>query len=47
MLGKGNIHYSMNIHYSLLHDLPLKLTKLSIYDQEIKRASYKKFLGVI
>ena len=39
--------------YSLFHkpnrvdDLPLKLPKLSINNQVIKRASYTKFLGVL
>ena len=47
---------SLNIgktKYSLFHkprrvdDLPLKLPKLSINNQEIKRASYTKFLEVL
>ena len=47
---------SLNVRktkYSLFHkpsrvdDLPLQLPKLSINNQEIKRTSYTKFLGVI
>ena len=46
-LNVGKRKYSLFHKPSRVHDLPLKLTKLSIYDQEIKRASYKKFLGVV
>ena len=43
MLGKWNIHFSINLAG---YDLPIKLPKLSI-NQEIIRASYTKFLGVL
>ena len=39
--------YSLFHKHSRVDDLPLKLPKLSINNQEIKRGSYTKFLGVL
>ena len=46
-LTVGKTKYSLFHKPSRVVDLPLKLPKLSINIQEIKRASYNKFLGVL
>ena len=46
-LAVGKTKYSLFHKPSRVDDLPLKLPKLSINNQEIKRASYTKFLGVV
>ena len=46
-LNVGRTKYSLFHKTSRVDDLPLKLPKLSINNQEIKRASYIKFLGVL
>ena len=46
-LNVGKTKYSLFHKPSRVDDLPLKLPKLSINNQEIKRASYTKFLGVL
>ena len=46
-LNFGKTKYSLFHKLSRVDDLPLKLPKLSINNQEIKRASYNKFLGVL
>ena len=46
-LNVGKTKYSLFHKPSTVDDLPLKLPKLSINNQEIKRASYTKFLGVL
>ena len=44
-LNVGKTKYSLFHKPSRVDDLPLELPKLSINNQEIKRASYTKFLG--
>ena len=44
-LNVGKTKYSLFHKPSKLDDLPLKLPKLSIDNQEIKRASYTNLLG--
>ena len=39
--------FSLLMFWCRVDDLLLKLPKLSINNQEIKRASYTKFLGVL
>ena len=46
-LNVGKTEYSLFQKPSRVDDLPLKLPQLSINNQEIKRASYTKFLGVL
>ena len=46
-LNVGKTKYSLFHKPSRVDDLPLKLPKLSLNNQEIKRASYTKFLGVL
>ena len=46
-LNVGKTKYSLSHKASRVDDLPLKLPKLSINNQEIKRVSYTKFLGVL
>ena len=46
-LNIGKTKYSLFHKPSRIDDLPLKLPKLSITNQEIKRESYTKLLGVI
>ena len=46
-LKDGKTKYSLFHKPTKVDDLPLKLPKLSINNQEIKRASYIKFLGVL
>ena len=46
-LNVGKTKYSLFQKPSRVDDVPLKLPKLSINNQEIKRASYTKFLGVL
>ena len=46
-LNVGKTKYSLFYKPSRVDDLPLKLPKLSINNQEIKRASYTIFLGVL
>ena len=46
-LNVGKTEYSLFHKLSWVDDLPLKLPKLSVNNQEIKRASYTKFLGVL
>ena len=46
-LNVGKTRYSLFLKPSRVNDLSLKLPKLSINNQEIKRASYTKFLGVL
>ena len=46
-LDVGKTKYSLFHKPSRVDDVPLKLPKLSINNQEIKRASYTKFLGVL
>ena len=45
-LNVGKTKYSLFHKPGRVDDLPLKLPKLSINNQEIKRASYTTFLGV-
>ena len=46
-LNVGETKYSLFHKPNRVDDLPLKLPKLSINNQEIKRASYTKFLGIL
>ena len=46
-LNVGKTNYSLFHKPSRVDDLPLQLPKLSINNQEIKRTSYTKFLGVL
>ena len=46
-LNVGDTKYSLFHKPSRVDDLPLKFPKLSINNQEIKRASYTKVLGVL
>ena len=46
-LNVGKTKYSLFHKPSKLGDLPRKLPQLSIENQEIKRASYSKFLGIL
>ena len=46
-LNVGKTNYSLLHKPSRVDDLPLQLPKLSINNQEIKRTSYTKFLGVL
>ena len=46
-LNLGKTKYSLFHKPSRVDDLPLKLPKLSINNQEIKRASHTKFLGIL
>ena len=46
-LNVGKTKYSLLHKSSRVDNLPLKLPKLSINNQEIKRAYYTKFLGVL
>ena len=46
-LNVGKTKYSLFYKHSSVDDLPLELPTLTINNQEIKRASYTKFLGVL
>ena len=46
-LNVGKTNYSLFHKPGRVDDLPLQLPKLSINNQEIKRTSYTKFLGVL
>ena len=46
-LNVGETKYLLFHKPSRIDDLPFKLPKLSINNQEIKRTSYTKFLGVL
>ena len=46
-LNVGKTKYSLFHKYIKMYDLPLKLLKINVNNEEIKRKYYAKFLGVL
>ena len=46
-LNVGKTKYSLFHKYIKVYDLPLKLLKINVNNEEIKRKYYAKFLGVL